>query len=68
MGFRIGEREPSRHLLHRSLALEHLLSAQQSRAGTGAIRGSIDTGGRIANALVQEFILQKYTTNAKNKP
>jgi hypothetical protein len=25
----------------------------------------IDTGGRIANALVQEFILQKYTTNAK---
>jgi hypothetical protein len=27
----------------------------------------IDTGGRIANALVQEFILQKYTTNAKKK-
>jgi hypothetical protein len=25
----------------------------------------IDTGGRIANALVQEFILQKYTTRAK---
>jgi hypothetical protein len=41
-----------------------------SNRGPGLVLSGalIDTGGRIANALVQEFILQKYTTNAKNKP
>jgi Carboxypeptidase regulatory-like domain len=38
-----------------------------SNRGVGiVISGAlIDTGGRIANAIVQEFILQKYTTRAK---
>jgi hypothetical protein len=41
-----------------------------SNRGPGLVLSGalIDTGGRIANALIQEFILQKYTTNAKNKP
>jgi hypothetical protein len=41
-----------------------------SNRGPGLVLSGalIDTGGRIANALVQEFTLQKYTTNTKNKP
>jgi Carboxypeptidase regulatory-like domain len=38
-----------------------------SNRGPGIVLSGavIDTGGRIVNALVQEFILQKYTKNAK---
>jgi hypothetical protein len=37
-----------------------------SNRGAGLVFSSvlINTGGRLANALVQEFILRKYTTNA----
>jgi hypothetical protein len=38
-----------------------------SNRGPGLVFSSalINTGGRLANAVVQEFILRKYTTNAK---
>ena len=38
-----------------------------SNRGPGLVFSSalINTGGRLANAIVQEFILRKYTTNAK---
>jgi hypothetical protein len=37
-----------------------------SNRGPGLVFSStlINTGGRLANALVQEFVLRKYTTNA----
>ena len=38
-----------------------------SNRGVGLVFSSfaINTGGRVANALVQEFILRKYTSNSK---
>jgi hypothetical protein len=41
----------------------------ESNRGAGLIVSSffINTGGRVANALVQEFLLRKHTTNS-NKP
>lgn len=41
---------------------------RHSNRGTGLVfdNALITTGGRIANALAQEFILRRFTTKAKN--
>ena len=42
------------------------IKLQPSNRGPGLVFSStlINAGGRLANALVQEFVLHKYTTNA----